>query len=218
MTGLSPAFQLATKCPTFQPGQYDTCHRLGGTISDISNRPLYTLFDPTDPSRGVAITYTGGDACPNNKARSLKLWIECNPDVKNIPDSELVTETGACFYEIFIKSAFGCPSQCPVSGGGLCSNHGLCSFDSVIKKPRCFCNGGYSGSDCSATTSGTATTGLTNVGGVLIAVGIFIVITMAFLIFLWYRIRSLRLDPAAYSALRAGPEEKVGAYTVNGDM
>ena len=42
---------------------------------------------------------------------------------------------------------------------------------------------------------------------------------MAFLAFLWYRIRSLRLDPAAYSALRAGPDDKAGsAYTVNGDM
>ncbi len=33
--------------------------------------------------------------------------------------------------------------------------------------------------------------------------------------FLWYRIRSLRLDPAAYSALRAGPDDsqKGSAYT-----
>ena len=44
-------------------------------------------------------------------------------------------------------------------------------------------------------------------GGVLLAVCIFLVGTLAFLGFLWYRIRSLRLDPAAYSALRAGPSD-----------
>ena len=180
--------------------------------------PKYTLFDGTDPSRGVAITYGNGDACPGTKSRALRLWLECDPDAKNIPDQELVTETSGCFYEIFLKSAFGCPLQCPVTTAGLCSNHGLCAFDSGQQRSKCFCNGGFSGSDCSISGAGAAAAGLTSVGGVLIAVGIFLVITMGFLGFLWFRIRSLRLDPAAYSALRAGPEEKAGAYTVNGEM
>lgn len=164
----------------------------------------------------MSVTYTGGDLCPPKRgqqvARSLKLWLICDTDVVNVPDQEMVAETDNCGYEIFVRSAYGCPRECPMGpdpatgATALCSNHGLCDFDTAVQSSRCFCNDGYSGPDC-GTRAGAAAGGLSAAGGVLIAVCIFLVVTLAFLTYLWFRIRSLRLDPAAYSALRAGPDD-----------
>ncbi len=161
------------------PAQYDKCHRLGSTLSDVGGGITWGYFDNTDPSRGVSITYGGGDACPQQKTRSLRIWLECVPDAYNVPDQELVVETNDCFYEIFAPSAYGCPTECPLNNKQLCSNHGLCGFDSGMKKSKCFCNSGFSGADCSIKAA--ATGGLSNVGGVLIGVGIFLLVTMGFL-------------------------------------
>ena len=48
---------------------------------------------------------------------------------------------------------------------------------------------------------------VTTTGGMLIAVGILLCALLAGLAYLWLRIKGLRLDPAAYSSLRGGPDE-----------
>jgi hypothetical protein len=122
--------------------------------------PVPTRADSTNPSRGIYLTYTGGDLCSNGSPRSLKVWLLCYNDPNNIPDSELVyegdstTAGSTCAYEIFLKSLYGCPVECPSPANQtsgvpqLCSNHGVCDFDSVLGASRCFCNPGWTGKDC----------------------------------------------------------------------
>ncbi|RYG50156.1 hypothetical protein EON67_05795 [archaeon] len=74
--------------------------------------------DNTNPSRGVYFQYTNGDMCPTGGApRSLRVWLQCLNDASNIPDDEFILEstTTPCLYELFMKSAFGCPVQCPIT-------------------------------------------------------------------------------------------------------
>lgn len=208
LTGPSPAFQFAN----FPVPTYDYCHRLGSSADTTTVQ--YGLYDNENPSRGLFIKYLNGDMCYQaGHGRSLKVWILCDTDVTNVPDTELVEETGMCDYEIFISSAYGCPAECPVtidplSGQrSLCSNHGICDFDGAIGTSRCFCNQGWEGRDCSAQTQPPPV--LSAVSAVLIAVGIFLAMTLGFLGYLWMRIRSLRLDPTAYSALRSGPDGEI---------
>ncbi len=220
--GPAPAYQVSN-VPT---QRWDYCHRLGSTIQPGGYANVnYKLIDTSNPSRGVGIQYTGGDQCgpdaPTTPRRSLTIWLQCDEDASGtISSQEVVLEqappagspagTASCQYEIFLKTAYGCPFECPVGpdpntgANKLCSNHGFCDFDTSAAQPKCFCNDGWTGVDC-ATRSAVAPSGLSATGGVLITVCLFLVGTLAFLGFLWYRIRSLRLDPAAYSALRSGP-------------
>ena len=201
------------------------------------------------------MAYSGGDWCQpdGQKARTLKVWVACNNDPGISPSDEVVLESSMCNYDFFLKSAFGCPSECPLVPAGdgtgavyLCARHGVCDYDAEINKPRCFCNDGWSGGDCASQASAPAT-GLSAVGGVLLTVGLLLVATLGFLcvscvvitrrlssamrgascikdpptpygpthpllyccsVFLWNRIRSLRLDPSAYSSLRGEREDK----------
>ena len=202
--GPAPAFQINNI-----PGAgADQCHRLGAALSPQTVQ--YGLYDPADPSRGLFLQYTGGDVCPS-RPRSLKVWMLCDPDAK-VVDQELVVEApGTCLYEIFVRTAYGCPAECPIvrdantGAAMLCSNHGFCGFDPTVGNSRCFCNDGYGNRDCSPVTP--APTGLSSVGIVLICVGIFLAGTLGFLVYLWMRIRSLRLDMTAYSSLRSGPDD-----------
>jgi hypothetical protein len=170
------------------------------------------LYDTTNPAKGVFLQYLGGDVCPGTgKARTLRIWLLCYNDANNIPDQEIILESDSCYYEIFVNSAYGCPAECPTvkdpSTGNafLCANHGVCDFDAAINKPRCFCNEGFTGDDCTVST--TLPGGFSMVTGVLLFVSLLLVATLAFLGFLWFKIKGLRLDPTAYSALRSGPED-----------
>ena len=103
----------------------------------------------------MTITVTGGDSCGSVYGnRSLKLWLTCDPDGRNVPDSVPVTETNACLFEISIASVYGCPRECPIGPDpnsglpGLCSSHGICAFDTALQRSRCFCNNGWAGADC----------------------------------------------------------------------
>jgi hypothetical protein len=62
----------------------------------------------------------------------------------------LTAETDQCTYFVIIRSVHGCPTQCPVVGGHLCSGHGTCSYDGSASTARCFCYSGWTGTDCSA--------------------------------------------------------------------
>lgn len=215
----SPAFQLAN-IPVVNE-QYDRCHRLGGPVSPST--VSYGLYDASNPSKGLYIQYTGGDICPGtvNVSRSLKVWLLCYDDATNIPDSEVVleSENPPCQYEIFLKSAFGCPIQCPLPAGtagqrSLCSNHGVCDYDAELGSSRCFCNQGYGEGDCSVPVDENAGKGLGTAGAVLIGVSVLLALTLGFLGYLWFfKISRLRLVTTAYKTLAAGPTASVDADT-----
>lgn len=159
----------------------------------------------------MSIKYVGGDECPDNLgARSLTIWIECQDDALNIPDAETVQETSDCHYEIFLQNTAGCPSECPVirqeNGDRLCSGHGICDFDTDKGRPKCFCYEGWEGDGCGNRIQ-PEKRGLSTEGAVLIVVCIVLVALLALLYFIWQKVSSLRLDPAAYRSLAAGPED-----------
>lgn len=160
----------------------------------------------------MAIKYVGGDRCPDDLGeRSLTVWIECEDDAQNIPDEETVQETSDCHYEIFLKNTAGCPSECPVvrqpdGEDRLCNAHGICDFDTDKGRPKCFCYEGWQGADCGSRIE-AGKSGLSVEGAVLIAVCIMLVALLGLLYFIWQKVSSLRLDPAAYRSLAAGPED-----------
>ena len=235
-TGVAPAFQYWNDWTAL-----GSCYRLGSM--DVP--PVWGLFDVSspvpNPSLGISIAYQGGDKCPASigRSRSLKLWVECYDDAFNIPDTEAVMESNACQYDIYFKSAFGCPTECPVTNYQLwcvCAHvrarararptpgltrasrsggHGVCDFDATNAAPRCFCYSGYSGAGCDPTVAPTPASNAA--AGVLIAVCIFLALTMGLLGFLWFRIRSLRLDPDAYKFLSlSGGDADAGKAETDG--
>ena len=135
----------------------------------------------------MTLTYVGGDKCPSwaGGERRIKLWFACYNDQGSLPRDEVVLESQTCRYDIFLQTAYGCPSECPLvkKEGGvvfLCGNHGVCDFDREVGKSRCFCNDGFTGSDCMS-PAGPAPSGLSAVGGVLLTVGLLLVATLGFL-------------------------------------
>jgi len=128
------------------------CYRLGATATAFS--PL----DATDPSRGVRLTYAGGEACGALGPRTFALDLVCKDRMANIPDRfhEYVEELTStpCQYEMELETIYACPRQCEIgrSSAGdlrLCSGNGVCAYDAALGSPACFCYGDYDGSDCS---------------------------------------------------------------------
>mmetsp|Transcript_16669 Transcript_16669/g.15034 ORF Transcript_16669/g.15034 Transcript_16669/m.15034 type:complete len:307 (+) Transcript_16669:16-936(+) len=119
-----------------------------GRYDPTTDDSLFHLIDDNDPSKGVSMHYGLGDRCNNDTEalRSTQVDVLC----KNV-ESHIVSaqEPELCKYHIVMESYYGCPSGCPVTESGLCNSHGHCSFDEDKKTSHCFCNEGYSGSDCS---------------------------------------------------------------------
>lgn len=192
-TGPAPAWQLYNNA--------ELCHRLGNSPTNSN----WTLFDSFDVTRGVSLQYFGGDVCPWDKGyaqRSLILHFQCF-ESGGITHIEPVVETN-CQYEIFLKSTFGCPTECFGSNLKLCSSNGVCGYDSDEKRARCFCNPGYTGDYCTNVVDDSVNG---TVVGVLVIVSILLVLVLGVLAYLWYRIKNLRLDPAAYDQLAGGPDD-----------
>lgn len=193
MTGAAPAFQVSRKD--------DFCWRLG----DSHENAVWSLLEPEDPSRGVALTYTGGNACNSmDYRRTLKIAFECVNDIANIPDQEVVEEVSTCRYEIIVPSIYGCPTECGVKDRHLCNNKGVCRYDKTNKASKCFCVTGWEGSDCGTETASKSASSDGATVGVLVFVCILLVVLIVGLAVMWVKIRGLRLDPAAYATLSGG--------------
>eukprot|EP01006_Ploeotia_vitrea_P017227 TRINITY_DN48307_c0_g1_i1.p1 TRINITY_DN48307_c0_g1~~TRINITY_DN48307_c0_g1_i1.p1 ORF type:complete len:303 (+),score=143.76 TRINITY_DN48307_c0_g1_i1:36-944(+) len=141
-SGPAPAFQV------FTDGT-NRCHRLGRDADSVA----WALLDESDPAQGLSLTYLNGDACVNaatgvNTSRELKIRFKCSGVIGSAPDSKVVEEN-TCKYDVEFESVFGCPLECPVNQYKLCSGHGFCAYDEHIGRPRCFCNRGHVGADCS---------------------------------------------------------------------
>lgn len=125
------------------------CHVIGryDATQDDSH---YTLLDSNDPSKGVSIKYSAGEKCPAGSLRTATIDLMC-ADTRAEVVSAL--EPQLCQYHMVMRSYYGCPVQCPITSNGLCNSHGHCYYDSKLKQPYCYCNWGYSGSDCSSFVS-----------------------------------------------------------------
>ena len=141
----------------------------------------FGIYDPVNPAQGVYLQYEGGNACKDSiseKAactdtidgetycrRSLRLNFLCNDNVHAIPTVERVLEARGCAYEVTFNSAYGCPSECPVSrlSGRVCSGRGLCFYDGFEDgltadgrrgRAQCLCEKPYGEKDCSGFATG----------------------------------------------------------------
>lgn len=160
-TGPAPVFQVcqdSTRCN-------NVCHRLGDTAANAQIQAF-----PWNPSHGVSVLYTGGDACSTPKdgmvPRSASLDFICYDASGLLPSKDAVIEDTTCRYHFLIYSKAGCPQECPFGvlpgqrgSGHLCAGAGICDYDSSIGQARCFCDQGYSGTDCTTLgSSGNAPT------------------------------------------------------------
>ena len=78
----------------------------------------WSLLDPKNPSRGVSLTYTGGEQCThtqnknsgevyNKPTRQIELNFPCR-DIE-IPQPIAANEKSYCHYEVTMPCQYGCP-------------------------------------------------------------------------------------------------------------
>lgn len=87
------------------------------------------------------------------QGRELSLQLQCayNPwTPAGAPDNRhFITEVDNCVYKANAWTTAGCPLECPVTNGALCSGQGICAYDKDLFAARCFCDDNYIESDCS---------------------------------------------------------------------
>lgn len=154
----------ATAFQYFKYGQ-SGCWRVGGDWNSLPQSSVFNfIFDQYTPTRnyamGVALHLTGGDTCkrPDGSVvqRALTLRMECT-EMSGILSFANVTavEEPPCDYNIVVRTPNACPTQCTRASNGVpCGGHGVCGYDTTTKSAHCYCNEGYTGSDCSTQQSG----------------------------------------------------------------
>jgi hypothetical protein len=195
LSGASAAFQF-----THNEDQ-SNCWRLNNGWENTE----FSLADPEDPAAGVTLTYKGGNACgaPSFNDRTLKLTLLCRDDEArnaHVPTQERVREPydSPCTYEFFIKTGYGCPTECPVRNDRVCGGDGVCAYDTVAKTSKCFCNEGRDGADCSKESAGP---GISADAAALVLVCVLLLAVLGLLGFMYNKLRRVQLDPDAYSQL-----------------
>lgn len=166
------------------------CYALGASVRHATGlRPItFSVHDPEYPALGVDLRYFSGEDqfCPEGPSgirsrRSFKISVFCDavnhfpaPGKKALlqaPDH--VIEREQCQYELAVASPYGCPQECPIHEGKLCSNHGICRYDTDAKTAKCFCDEGYGQADCSEDQTGPnggAVAGSV-IGGLIVGIG-----------------------------------------------
>lgn len=147
----SPAFQLVSALST---GCGPNCQRLAGPAV---NGQFFTVFG-RNPARGVSLYYPGGDTCrvvtstaTSVYPRSVVLDFVCYDGNGYVPQYNEIYEDVQCVYHAIIYTRFACPQQCNRASTApfrMCSNQGICNYDTSLQSARCFCDRGWSGGAC----------------------------------------------------------------------
>jgi len=108
-------------------------------------------------------------------------------------DSKMAFEKPAGHYNVVMESVFGCPLECHRDQQkGLCSGNGVCAYDNVLSKARCFCYDTFGGDGCQnrvGRCGADATINSTMLGFLLL----FVVVGLFFALFcIFKRIGALR--------------------------
>lgn len=191
LQGPAPAFRVSNL--------YDECSRLG----DGNSAPTWSLMEPEDPSYGVVLTYTGGNLCKPDwsqpaVASSLRLMLACDTEAVSFPQEAALNVVQNCDYELHLRTAYGCPVECPIVNGHLCNQHGICGYDAQSSRVACYCNVGWTGADCSERASSG---GVSAVVVVLIIVVILLAAVVAAVVYMYLKLRRLVIDPDSYKDL-----------------
>lgn len=97
----------------------------------------------------MSIKYLNGQTnfCePFNRTFTVNLY--CKNHAFSEPSVAPVIEYAKCEYSIKIDSIYSCPTTCGINTLDLCTDNGICAFDSDLKYARCICNTGFSGKIC----------------------------------------------------------------------
>lgn len=164
-------------------------------------------MDTTDPSKGVAVTYTGGDQCNHGGTpghplhRQITLVLSC-ADVAT-PSPQLAYEPAHCVYTVTMPTVYGCPVECPIGGESrrLCGGHGICGYDQTNSVAKCFCDTGYGGLACDMAVDASTGGGNGAVIGLLVTVLIIAAVLGVGLFFVVRMLRAYRQDAHNYMAM-----------------
>lgn len=190
---------------------YERCYRLHDGVT----APNWTLYDSTDATAGVVLTYYNGDWCftkGRGRNREFRIAFICDNNYANIFDKEeVLVETETCIYETNIKSIWGCPQECKVVNEQLCAGNGRCDYDYTNQAARCFCYTGYYGEDCSLTQDDNISTiykdNDAKYVGLLIIVVILLVIVLTIFFYLWLRFTNAKYMIPKSRALLSNKED-----------
>jgi hypothetical protein len=179
-TGPAAAFQMRS--------DLSGCHRLGNNYTNST----WGLIDPLDPTTGIEMTYLNGDWCGSvGHPRTFTIRFRCVDVYANRPSSR-VLEADGCHYVLDFDTLFGCPVECPFANRKLCNGHGFCGVDGGIGAPRCFCNSGFGGTDCTLTGDALMTATSSSCNGMCVAlvcvvILLAVILVAAFLIYMHVR-------------------------------
>jgi len=214
-----PSDSIPTACanqPSAAALQYNDnneCYVVGD-YDPSKDEQIWKLRDPSDPSKGVSVTYKGDYCSQIGNSRTFTIDVLCS-NTKNarvIAAYEAVRTSQTyvpktCSYTIEMISYYGCPKECPITNSGLCSSHGECAYDVEKRIPRCFCNSGYSGNDCSKKTSSSSSSATSIQIGLLVTLLIVSLGLIGVVVLMVKKIYDYRKATKSYFGVSGGESE-----------
>jgi hypothetical protein len=154
------------------------CHGRGAALAfQITGSECFSLGAPAVQGAakplgagglGVALSYSGGDACPGNVKRSVRVVFECAACGGAVCDASQ-REGPACVHTIVVRGELGCPTECPADAAGkVCAGRGTCvaqlpppaaNGPPAAPAVACACNPGFSGAACEGAPAAPAAGG-----------------------------------------------------------
>lgn len=119
---------------------WDECLSLGPDATATPDGHIsWSLLDSDFPHMGVRITYVGDDEyCPGGRQRETRIDLICDEDSmhRDLSRDEPVYEVSPCVYELTFRTAYACPTECPIIDGSVCGEQ-TCGFDFSTGAPGC---------------------------------------------------------------------------------
>ena len=183
---------------------------VAGSTAAASMNPV----DTSDRSKGVQVIFKGGRQCthPVPTPRQTTINIMCDTRAKE-PRYDHATEPSHCQYDITMFSIHGCPTECPIekNSGFVCGGHGICRTDAEVDAVRCFCDDGYSGSDC-GTKGGSSQAGYGGIIAILIILFILMIGMGGVIFYLAKQMMAFKKDNDMYMSLRENEGGKANDF------
>mmetsp|Transcript_12554 Transcript_12554/g.12969 ORF Transcript_12554/g.12969 Transcript_12554/m.12969 type:complete len:289 (+) Transcript_12554:43-909(+) len=179
---------------------------LVGVYAEQSTR--VDLINPTDPSKGISLTYYG-DYCHHPASqRKFKIELECADRLNPVPTSALEYEH--CSYTVTMPSVYGCPLECPVANRELCGGNGHCAYDIDKGAARCFCNHGFKGAACTESDKEEESLNYSPaLLGLIAALFVVIVLLVGGIFFMIKQLSAYKEDLVNYHSLRGDENESI---------
>ena len=87
----------------------------------------------------------------------------------------------------------------------LCGGHGFCGYDRTNSIPRCFCDDGFTGDDC--TSSGSFTQEGSAAVGLMVALLVLSLVLTGVILVMIKQVHGYRDDTSSYEQLHAAMED-----------